>query len=190
MAKRVQAKELFTASEVARFCQVDLKTIHNWADRGEVRHFRTPGRHLRFRRADVLDFLRKYGYPVPDVLRQGKPSVHVVEEDAATLAIIERVLSGRVEVTSFSDPVDALVAIGSLRPDVIVLDTGNKKLDAISCIARLKSMEATRYLRVVVCSPQDHLKQACLDAGATSFIARADIQKLPDVIDAMMGTER
>ena len=58
-------RELFTASEVARFCQVDLKTIHNWAERGEVRHFRTPGRHLRFRRVDVLDFLRKYGYP-PD----------------------------------------------------------------------------------------------------------------------------
>ncbi|HEX2675074.1 MAG TPA: helix-turn-helix domain-containing protein, partial [Polyangiales bacterium] len=64
MARRAQAKELFTASEVARFCQVDLKTIHNWADRGEIRHFRTPGRHLRFRRVDVLDFLRKYGYPV------------------------------------------------------------------------------------------------------------------------------
>ena len=47
MAKRAQAKELFTASEVAKFCQVDLKTIHNWADRGEIRHFRTPGRHLR-----------------------------------------------------------------------------------------------------------------------------------------------
>src|SRR5882757_8137614 len=63
--------ELFTASQLARFCQVDLKTIHNWADKGEVRHFRTPGRHLRFRRADVIEFLRKYGYPVPDSLRSG-----------------------------------------------------------------------------------------------------------------------
>jgi excisionase family DNA binding protein len=70
-----QQPELFTASDVARFCQVDLKTIHNWADKGEIRHFRTPGRHLRFRRLDVLDFLRKYGYPIPDVLRMGKPKV-------------------------------------------------------------------------------------------------------------------
>ena len=28
MPKRPQSKELFTASEVAKFCQVDLKTIH------------------------------------------------------------------------------------------------------------------------------------------------------------------
>ena len=46
--------ELFTASELARFCHVDLKTIHNWVEKGEIRHFRTPGRHLRFRRPDVI----------------------------------------------------------------------------------------------------------------------------------------
>src|ERR1041384_4346296 len=101
MAKRGQAKELFTASEVAKFCQVDLKTIHNWADRGEIRHFRTPGRHLRFRRADVLDFLRKYSYPVPEVLEQGRPRVHVIDEDPAALEALERSLLSRFEVRTF-----------------------------------------------------------------------------------------
>ena len=60
---------LFTSSDVARFCEGDLKSIHNWANKGEIRHFRTPGRHLRFRRVDVIDFLRRYGYPIPAVLR-------------------------------------------------------------------------------------------------------------------------
>src|SRR6201989_1701049 len=93
-----QQPELFTASDVARFCQVDLKTIHNWADKGEIRHFRTPGRHLRFRRLDVLDFLRKYGYPIPEVLRQGKPTVHIIEEDAHQLESMKKALSARFEV--------------------------------------------------------------------------------------------
>ena len=82
--------ELFTASDVARFCQVDLKTIHNWADKGEIRHFRTPGRHLRFRRLDVLDFLRKYGYPIPEILRMGKPKVVVVDDDPSVLAALRK----------------------------------------------------------------------------------------------------
>ena len=72
-----KSKDLFTASQIARFCQVDLKTIHNWADRGQIRHFRTPGRHLRFRRPHVLDFLRKYGYP-PD--KQEKATQTVLEQ--------------------------------------------------------------------------------------------------------------
>ena len=36
-------RDLFTASQIARFCQVDLKTIHNWVNRGEIKSFRTPG---------------------------------------------------------------------------------------------------------------------------------------------------
>ena len=107
--------ELFTASDVARFCQVDLKTIHNWADKGEIRHFRTPGRHLRFRRLDVLDFLRKYGYPIPEVLRMGKPKVVAVDSDPNVLAALRRALSRRFELTTFQDPFDALVA-GVPRP--------------------------------------------------------------------------
>src|SRR5690242_7607135 len=104
--------ELFTASEVARFCHVDLKTIHNWVEKGEIRHFRTPGRHLRFRRHDVLDFLHKYGYPVPESLRGAKPKVAVLDTDPAVLAAVRRALGRRFEVTTFGDPFEALVGMG------------------------------------------------------------------------------
>jgi excisionase family DNA binding protein len=190
MAKRGQAKELFTASEVARFCQVDLKTIHNWADRGEVRHFRTPGRHLRFRRVDVLDFLRKYGYPVPDILRQGKPRVHLIEEDAAALEELREALGKRFEVTAFSEPVDALIAIGSDTPDVVVLDVGGKQLDGLGAIRRLKSVEATRHTRVVAYSRDGAARQAATDAGASGFVARPDVAKLVETLETMLGMER
>jgi excisionase family DNA binding protein len=189
MARRAQAKELFTASEVARFCQVDLKTIHNWADRGEVRHFRTPGRHLRFRRVDVLDFLRKYGYPVPEVLRQGKSTVHVIDEDAAQLEILKKALAGRFDVAGFSDPVDALIAIGSEPPDVVVLDVGGNKIDGLSAIARLKASDATRHVRVVVYSAREDKKPRALEAGASSFVTRPDVQRLTETIDALMGAD-
>src|SRR5438309_3459332 len=113
--------ELFTASQLARLCHVDLKTIHNWADKGEIRHFRTPGRHLRFRRLDVLDFLRKYGYPIPDVLRMGKPKVVAVDDDPGVLAALRKTLAKRFDLTTFQDPFDALVAVGNIQPDALVL---------------------------------------------------------------------
>lgn len=56
---------LFRATDLAAFCQVDLKTIHNWASNGKIEHFRTPGRHLRFKAADVAAFLLRYGYDMP-----------------------------------------------------------------------------------------------------------------------------
>lgn len=64
----VETKELYVASELADLCKVDLKTIHNWVDKGHLAAFRTPGRHLRFKAADVLAFMTKFGYPVPTAL--------------------------------------------------------------------------------------------------------------------------
>lgn len=60
-----KAKELYVASELADLCSVDLKTIHNWVDKGHLPAFRTPGRHLRFKVVDVLAFMTKFGYPAP-----------------------------------------------------------------------------------------------------------------------------
>jgi excisionase family DNA binding protein len=66
---------VYTAQTVADFCEVDLKTVHHWADRGKVPHFRTDGRHLRFRRNDIVRFLRAHGYPLPEALVRARPSV-------------------------------------------------------------------------------------------------------------------
>lgn len=180
-------KELFTASEVARFCQVDLKTIHNWADRGEIRHFRTPGRHLRFRRVDVLDFLRKYGYPVPDTLAQGKPRVHLIDEDPQSLAAVARWLGSRFEITAFAEPVDALIAIGAETPDVIVLDPAGTRMDGIQCIARLKAIATTRHSRIVAFSADIDTKRRALDAGASAFVGKPDVPKLAETLDSLIG---
>jgi excisionase family DNA binding protein len=60
--------KLLTATDVSLLCQIDSKTVHNWCRAGRIKHFRTPGRHLRFRRADVVEFLQEWGYPVPSTL--------------------------------------------------------------------------------------------------------------------------
>ena len=187
---QVTQPELFTASDVARFCQVDLKTIHNWADKGEIKHFRTPGRHLRFRRVDVLDFLRKYGYPVPEALRAGKPKVVVVDDDASVLAALKRTLSRRFDLTTFQDPFDALVAVGSLQPDALVLDVKMQGLDGIRCLERLRAIDSTSHIRCLVYSNHDDMKKNATDAGAYDFIKKGETAELRESLERLMGVER
>lgn len=182
--------ELFTASDVARFCQVDLKTIHNWADKGEIRHFRTPGRHLRFRRLDVLDFLRKYGYPIPEVLRLGKPKVVAVDDDPQVLALLRKALSKRFELTTFQDPFDALVAVGSIQPDAMVFDVNMPGLDGVKCLERLKSIEQTSHIRCIVYSDAEEMKRNATEAGAYDFIKKGEAAELRDSLERLMGLER
>lgn len=185
-----QQPELFTASDVARFCQVDLKTIHNWADKGEIRHFRTPGRHLRFRRLDVLDFLRKYGYPIPEVLRMGKPKVVVIDEDPAVLAALRKTLAKKFELTTFQDPLDALVAVGSLQPDALILDVRMPGLDGVRALERLRTIDATAHIRCIVYSDHEETKKAATEAGAYDFIKKGELADLRDSLERLMGLER
>lgn len=84
-------KKLLTASDLATLCEVDLKTIHNWVDRGRISHFRTPGRHLRFRAADVADFLRTWGYAVPRELRTESVREVMIIGPAEILAHVNQV---------------------------------------------------------------------------------------------------
>lgn len=114
-------KELLTASDVARLCHVDLKTIHNWVERGEIQHFRTPGRHLRFRRADVVEFLRRFGYPIPSDLESGPPRLALLERDPDTTRLFEHNLTGTYHVTSYADPYDGLLEIGADRPEIVLV---------------------------------------------------------------------
>lgn len=185
-----EVRELFTASVVARFCQVDLKTIHNWAERGEIRHFRTPGRHLRFRRSDVVDFLHKYGYPIPEALTGGKPRIYAIDDDPTSLASVKRNLSKRFEVTTFPDPFDALVAIGCEAPHGVVLDVKMLTFDGLRCLSRLKQLPMTRHIRTVVFSTHEEMRKKALEAGASAFVTKPDVSKLSAALEALMGSDR
>ncbi|XXX79288.1 helix-turn-helix domain-containing protein [Sorangium sp. So ce134] len=76
-------KSFIKASELAAYCEVDLKTIHNWANKGHIVHFRTPGRQLRFQPAAVATFLEKHGYPVPADLAAARVEVAQAPTGAA-----------------------------------------------------------------------------------------------------------
>jgi excisionase family DNA binding protein len=113
---------------------VELKTVHNWVARGLVRHFRTPGRHLRFEAADVDDFMRRHGYRKARASASAKHLAIVKSRRRASLA---QVLSGRL-VTWHVDPLRALVAAGRERPGVIVIDARSLKgFDAGGCVRAL-----------------------------------------------------
>lgn len=190
MAQGEKAKELFTASDVAHFCQVDLKTIHNWAERGEIRHFRTPGRHLRFTHVDVLDFLRKYGYPIPEELQQGKPKVIVLEDDPEAARNSARALRPAFDVTAHADPVDALIRIGANAPDAVVVDDQVGGLDGMHIIKCLAETEATRHVRTILFSKHAEKRRPAMAHGASAHVPKPDVDLLGETLEALMGLTR
>lgn len=180
-------RDLFTASQIARFCQVDLKTIHNWADRGQIAHFRTPGRHLRFQRPHVLDFLRKYGYPIPDELDAGRPRVALILNGLGSAEWLSSCLAERFEVIENESPLTALLQIGEQPPDAVVLAAELGSLRGADIISALKSQPHTRHIRAVLLAGNDGDRTAALAAGASARVKETDAEGLRDTLEALMG---
>ena len=63
------ALHCLTSGDIARSLKVDLKTVHRWVRRGRMRGHRTKGGHLRFRRIEVVRFLRERRLRIPDDIR-------------------------------------------------------------------------------------------------------------------------
>jgi excisionase family DNA binding protein len=132
----MHADDLFTAPQVAKICSTDLKTIHNWVNRGEIKFFRTPGRHLRFRRQDILEFLGKYGYPVPDGFAPGRPRIVIIDDDEGRLRSLKRSLTKIAEVAAYRDHLDAMLAIGREQPSLVLVN-GDGGPELLRVIERL-----------------------------------------------------
>ncbi len=176
--RRRRAGRLVSANELAGYCDVDLTTIHNWANRGKIEGIRTKGRHLRFRRLDVVDFLRAYEIPLPEALREGSARVAVVD-GAGDVAALTRVLARRFEVVGYDDPVEGLVGLGAFDADVAVLgDLSPLELPRV--VRRLRAAPAARSTRVVTLG--------VTVAGASATAPRDDPAALREIVERVTGT--
>ncbi len=108
----------FAGPDVARFCAVDLKTVHAWAKKGSLPHERSPGGQLRFRRTDLVGFFRAHGFPFPKLFAREKPLVLVV---GALADAIVSALSVSVSLEHEPSPVRALIGLREHAPDALVL---------------------------------------------------------------------
>jgi excisionase family DNA binding protein len=178
MRRAVGEARTVSATELAAFCRVDLKTIHNWCARGKIPHTRTEGRRLRFRRLDVVDFLRAYEFPLPEALRHARPRVVLVDREAPVLESMERALGRTFEVLARADAVDALLRLAADDPDVIVLGDVSP-LHPPGLVARLRASEVTRHVRILTLGSRAQ--------GDGQPIARGDLAALREVLARLTG---
>lgn len=175
----MRGEKLLTASDLAALCEVDLKTIHNWVDRGRIAHFRTPGRHLRFRAVDVAEFLRAWGYTVPRELARASARSVVVVGGKEALSHVTRALEG-VQVRHIPHAYDALVFAGSDPADVHIIDVA----------ALASDIDVGRMLETLhrACPQSTFIAMADEFPGMPSFVTRvgrADLSALKALLQTM-----
>jgi acetolactate synthase-1/2/3 large subunit len=102
--------------------------------------------------------------------------VLVVDDDRMQLRAIERVLRDQhqVELTVVDNAIDAMIAVGATKPDLVIMDIIMPGLDGIEACRRIKSNPETRDVQVVLASAMmtPELDRAAHLAGAKRAVAK------------------
>jgi excisionase family DNA binding protein len=169
---------LLTSHEVGVLLQLNASTVVKWVNDGILPAYRTAGGHRRIRSADLLSFLKEQGMFIPKQLRGAGPrKVFMVDDDKAYLQSFARGMRNhkdKVDLTVIDNGVEALLRVGSERPDVLVLDINMPNLDGIEVLKRIKENETTKSIEVIVISGSvnDDIEKKLIGLGARAVLKK------------------
>jgi len=167
-------RRFFTTSEVASYCAVTNDGVLKWIKSGKLRAFSTPGGHYRVSSEDFRAFLQKFDIPVDESFFRGSSrprTVLVVDDEPNIREIVRRLLKeldADLKVEEACDGYEAGIKIGSLQPDLVIMDVMMPRVDGISLCRSIRENPRTGHVKVLAITAfpeQDNVKKM-YDAGA------------------------
>jgi excisionase family DNA binding protein len=174
------AKTIYTTHEVSRLLHVNPRSVINWIEQNLLSSYRTPGGHRRIRRDDLLAFLRKHQIPTPESLVDDKFNVLIVDDEQEIVDIMKTYLQrqGSYRIATASDGITALIEVGRVKPDLLVLDIMMPGVDGVEVCRRIKA-DSTNKTVIIAVSGDPEKEKKILQAGADAFMAKPiDLEKL------------
>ena len=184
-----------TTGEIAKFCDVNQRTVIRWIDRGDLKGFKLPGRgNNRVLEQDFVAFLKKSGMPVPAEFERDLPDkVLIVDDEPQVAAAISRVLRGAGVLSSIAtDGFSAGSLLMAERPKLMTLDLSMPGLDGYDVIRFVRQSAEISQTKILVISALDaaSLNEA-LECGADEVMQKPfDNEELAEKVTTMLSSVR
>lgn len=161
-------EQLYTTTKVAKIFGVTPRTIQMWADSGMIKVTKTLGGHRRITAQEVDRLARELGrgrrdLSAQEAAKQADPAersrddvvrVMIVDDDKDLLKLyqmqIESWQTPKTQVFLAHDGYDALLQIGSKKPDIIITDLRMPRMDGGHMINVIKQNPDMDHCQIVV----------------------------------------
>lgn len=182
-----------TSGEIAKHCDVSLRTVIRWIEKGVLKGYKLPGRgNNRVKVEDFLEFLSTNGIPIPDEFRPTSNNILIVDDEMAVARAIQRVTM-RAGYTSLiaTDGFQAGAILASYKPSLMTLDLSMPGLNGFDVLKYTRQQPEFEDLKILVVSALgDKALFKALDLGADAIIEKPfDNKDLLNTIIKLLGEE-
>jgi len=181
----------------AQICRVTTRTINNWIRAGILKAYSTPGGHFRIWPFDLEKFLKAYNMDINFSSKGDRArKILIVDDDDAYAEMIRDVLHDKLENCEISitqDGYEALIMLGELKPDLLVLDLLMPGLDGFKVLDLITNRITDNPLKVLILSGNlttsavERLKKSCANHWLAKPVSTAEL--VHSVLNLLSGEE-
>ncbi len=180
-----------TTGDIAKMCDVNLRTVIRWIERGDLKGFKLPGRgNNRVQLEDFLQFLHQHGMPIPPELSgEDNFRILIIDDEAAVARSIGRVLrSAGYETAIANDGFQGGSLLMKQQPALVTLDLRMPGISGYDVLKFIRTTPETAATKVIVISALDHSSlQRALDEGADAVLSKPfDNQQLTELVKELL----
>lgn len=164
-----------TSGEIAKHCDVNLRTVIRWLDSGKLKGYKLPGRgNNRVRVEDFVAFLQAHNMPIPEEFKVQSHKVLIVDDELEIAKSIQRVVKRMsLDTEIATDGFQAGAILGTLQPSLMTLDLSMPGLDGFEVLQYTRSNPEFANTKILVISALDDSKlQKAIDLGANAAMSK------------------
>ena len=185
MNQKARTRQVYSALEVSRICNVVNQTAINWINAGHLKAFKTPGGQYRVYPEDLAEFMKSRQMQIPqevlDMLvpqnSDSQKTILIVDDDKGLNSVIAKSLEKRFEGAKIYQAFDGFEA-GALcsqaKPGCVILDLDLPGVDGFSLCERLSTDDSFgKPAIIVITALQDEgLEEKALALGAQKLFKK------------------
>jgi len=184
---KYKRKEYYTTSEIAKILHVAVGSVINWVDDNEINAIITPGGHRKIPYKELIRFLKEHKYDIPEELL-AKKGVILIDDEKEIHDFFDKIFKDieGFELNCFTSGTEALIAMGKIIPEIIIVDILMPDFDGIQVIKNIRANENFKNVYIIAISGDLHKKDEALNAGANIFLKKPfDIEEFKNAIASL-----
>lgn len=157
--KRLADRDVFTTGDIARLCNVTIRTVIRWFESGALPGYKIPGsKTRRVPREQLIAFLRAHGMPLGELAAPGGAAagarrILVVDDEPAIAEMLRALLKSRGFVVEVAlNGYEAGTRTVTFAPHLIVLDYNLGDSTGLDVARTVRSNEALASTKILCMS--------------------------------------